>query len=122
MSGGSFLSPSHWSRRLNIRSTVAPRGSCAVGPERAGKLGRVATTREVGTVELGLVVVAPDGRRSDMWLEATPRAPAHALVSALAAALDLDPVSTVTRADGKQVPEEAPLCELGLRHGDELHF
>jgi DNA segregation ATPase FtsK/SpoIIIE, S-DNA-T family len=82
----------------------------------------VATTREVGTVELGLVVVAPDGRRSDMWLEATPRAPTHELVSALAAALDLDPVSRVTRADGEQLPDGAPLSELGLRQGDELHF
>jgi S-DNA-T family DNA segregation ATPase FtsK/SpoIIIE len=82
----------------------------------------VATTRERGTVELRLVVIGHDGKRRDMSLEATADARARELVSALAAELDLDPASGVTRHDGERLPSDAPLSELGLRQGEELRF
>jgi S-DNA-T family DNA segregation ATPase FtsK/SpoIIIE len=74
----------------------------------------VATTRQLAPVELRLVVL-DDGDERDVRVEAAPEASARALF----AALGLEGRTVFRR--GEPIPADAPLSELALRHGDELH-
>src|SRR5439155_20042587 len=80
----------------------------------------MATTRQRGTIELRLVAVAPDGEAADLVVEAVPDAPARELVAAVAAELGL--AEAPARVGGAELPGDAPLSELALRHGDVLDF
>ena len=72
------------------------------------------------TIELGLEVTGPDGARRDLRIVAEGDAPARQLFAALAAEIGA-PATTATRR-GEELPPDAPVSELALRHGDEIRF
>ena len=73
-------------------------------------------------LDLGLVVAAGDGARHDVRAEFAPEAPAHELLAALAEEAGLDGDLPAARRGGHELPADAPLAELDLRHGDEISF
>ena len=73
-------------------------------------------------IDLGLVVAARDGARQDVRVEFTPEAPTHELLAALAEEAGLDGDVPAARRGGHELPADAPLAELDLRHGDEISF
>ncbi len=81
----------------------------------------MATTTRTTVLELGLVAVGPNGTQQDVRVEYVPDAPARELLDALADELGLDTAPAASR-DGEELPVDAPLAELALRHGDEISF
>ena len=79
------------------------------------------TTARTTVHELGLVAAGPDGTCRDVRVEYVADAPARELLDALADELGLDGEPAARRA-GEELPAEAPLAELALRHGDEIRF
>lgn len=79
----------------------------------------MAVTGRRHPAELRLVVVAHEGESWEVAVETAPDAPARDLVRALEQALELR-LDDAT-VDGRPLPLDVPVSELGLRWGDAFH-
>ena len=80
----------------------------------------MAANQRATTIEIGLVVTGPEGARRDLRVVAEGDAPAQELFAALAAEVGA-PTTAATR-HGDELPRDAPVSELALRHGDEIRL
>jgi S-DNA-T family DNA segregation ATPase FtsK/SpoIIIE len=80
------------------------------------------TATRGAALELGLVAAGPDGAHRDVRVVCAADASTGELLEALADEIGLEGEAPTAGRRGRELPLDAPLTELALRHGDEIHF